>query len=131
MSGTTPTSEREQRTKWRFLAASCVALTCCTQQGPATAFDGVYQGAGQLNDTSLRCDPTIRLDPLIVTEGHAQLGRVNGWVTASVRPSGQLHMMDSNGIVVTGQFQGNQFRGTAWKPLSSPCIYRVEMNRVT
>jgi hypothetical protein len=117
---------------WRFLAASCVALGCCAQQGSATtAFDGVYQGAGQLNDTSLRCDPTIRLDPLIVTEGRARLGRVTGWVTGSVRPSGQLHMMNSEGIAVTGQFQGDQFRGTAWKPLSSPCIYRVEMNRVS
>ena len=130
MSGTTPTSEREQRTNWRFLAASCVALSCCAQQA-TTAFDGAYQGAGQLNDTSLRCDPTIRLDPLMVTEGHAQLGRVTGWVTGSVRPSGQLQMMNSEGIVVTGQFQGDQFRGTAWKPLSSPCIYRVEMNRVS
>ena len=102
---------------WRFLAASCVALSCCAQQEPATtAFDGVYQGAGQLNDAGLRCDPTIRLDPLIVTEGRARLGRVTGWVTGSVRPSGQLHMMNSEGIVVTGQFQGDQFLGTAWKP---------------
>jgi hypothetical protein len=60
---------------WRFLFASCVALSCCAQQGPATtAFDGVYQGAAQLNDTSLRCDPTIRLDPLIVTEGTPSSG---------------------------------------------------------
>ena len=86
---------------------------------------------GQLNDTSLRCDPTILLDPLMVTEGHAQLGRINGWVTGSVRPNGQLHMMNSQGVIVTGQFQGDQFRGTAWKPLVSPCIYRVEMNRVS
>jgi hypothetical protein len=112
---------------WRFLAASCLALSCCGQQGPATtAFDGVYQGAGQLNEAGLRCDPTIRLDPLKVTGGQAQLGRVTG----SVRPNGQLHMT-YEGIVVTGQFQGNQFRGTAWYPQSSPCSYRVEMNRVS
>jgi hypothetical protein len=77
------------------------------------------------------CGPTIQLDPLMVTEGHAQLGRINGWVTGSVRPNGQLHMMNSQGVIVTGQFQGDQFRGTAWKPLVSPCIYRVEMNRVS
>jgi hypothetical protein len=40
-------------------------------------------------------------------------------------------MTTSGGIVVTGQFQGNQFHGTAWNPLNSPCVYRVEMNRVT
>jgi hypothetical protein len=139
MSGTTPTSERKQRTKWdlllttrivavawRFLAASCVALSCCAQT--TTAFDGVYQGAGQLNDVGLRCDPTIQLDPLTVTGGHAQLGRGTG----SVRPNGQLHMTyEGEGIVVTGQFQGNQFRGTAWNRQGSPCIYRVEMNRVS
>ena len=110
---------------WLFLAASCVALSCCAQQA-MTAFDGVYQGAGQLNQAGLRCEPTTRLDPLTVTGGHAQLGRVTG----SVRPNGQLHMT-YEGIVVTGQFQGNQFRGTAWYPLSSPCSYRVEMNRVS
>ena len=86
----------------------------------------MYQGAGQLNDTGLRCDPTIRLDPLKVTKGHAQLGRVTG----PVRPNGQLHMTYEE-IVVTGQFQGNQFRGTAWNPQGSPCSYRVEMNRVS
>ena len=110
----------------RFLAASCVAVSCCA---PATAaFDGVYLGAGQLNDAGLRCDPTIRLDPLKITGGYAQLGRI---LTGSVRPNGQLQMMNSKGVVVTGQFQGDQFRGTAWKPLVSPCIYRVEMNRVS
>jgi hypothetical protein len=110
----------------RFLAVSCVALSCCAQT--TTAFDGVYQGAGQLNDPSLRCDPTIRLDPLKITGGLAQLGRVTG----SVRPNGQLHMTyEGEGIVVTGQFQGDQFRGTAWNPQGSPCIYRVEMNRVS
>jgi hypothetical protein len=137
MSGTTPTSERKRRTKWdlllttrivavgwRFLAASCVAVSCCTQT--TTAFDGVYQGAGQLNDARLRCDPTIRLDPLVVTGGHAQLGRGTG----SVRLNGQLQMTYED-IVVTGQFQGNQFRGTAWNPQGSPCSYRVEMNRVS
>jgi hypothetical protein len=56
---------------------------------------GEYQGAGRLSDTSLRCDTTIRLDPLIVTEGHARLA----W-----------HRLEA---------------------LSSPCIYRVEMNRVS
>jgi hypothetical protein len=112
---------------WRFLSVSCIALSCCAQQGPATtAFDGVYQGAGQLNDADLRCDPTIRLDPLKVTGGLAQLGRVTG----SVRPNGQLHMTYER-MVVTGQFQGNQFLGTAWNPQGSPCIYRVEMNRVS
>ena len=114
---------------WRFLAASCVALSCCAQQEPATtAFDGVYQGAGQLNEAGLSCDPTIRLDPLKITGGLAQLGRVTG----SVRPNGQLHMTyEGEGIVVTGQFQGNQFRGTAWNPRGSPRTYRVEMNRVS
>jgi hypothetical protein len=137
MSGTIPTSERVRRTKWdllltrgivavgwRFLAASCVALSCCAQT--TTAFDGVYQGAGQLNDAGLRCYPRIRLDPLRVTGGHAQLGQVTG----PVRPNGQLHMT-YEGMVVTGQFQGNQFLGTAWNPHGSPCIYRVEMNRVS
>jgi hypothetical protein len=113
---------------WRFLAASCVALSCCAQQAPATtAFDGMYQGAGQLNEAGLRCDPTIRLDPLKVTGGQAQLGRVTGLV----QPNGQLHMT-YEGIVVTGRLQGNQFRGTAWYPSGgSPCSYRVEMNRVS
>ena len=85
---------------WRFFAAACIALSCCV---PATtAFDGVYQGAGRLNDAGLRCDPTIRLDPLNVTAGRAQLGPVTG----SVRPNGQLHMTHEGRQPHWGAFRG-------------------------
>jgi hypothetical protein len=109
-----------------FLAASCVVLSCCAQQGPTTtAFDGVYQGAGQLTDIGLPCDHTMHLEPLKVAGGHAVLGRVFG----QVQPDGQLQMTYA-GIWFMGQFQGNQFQGTVWNP-RSPCRYRVEMTRTS